>query len=163
MRALRFTLILATLSGCGKPADATQGAPKPTETVPSARAADDKASEVEQAKGAAKVEVANAKAAIETAAAKVHDGVHAKVQVAFDEADRKFTALKVQAGKATGAAKQAADTAAADITAREATVMASLTKLRAATGADWDAAKVQLDADTAALDKAVDAFAASLK
>ncbi len=122
-----------------------------------------KATDVEQAKGAAKTEVAIVKEAADKAVVPAHKIAHDKLQSDFDDADRKFIALKEQVATATGAKKKNADAAVAEVTKREATVMAGIAKLRDATGAQWDATKTQVDADALALDKAIVALETSLK
>jgi hypothetical protein len=129
MRTLLLALVLP-LIGCD-----TKPAPK-AEPAAASREAQDKATEAEQARGEAKTEAANVKEAADSEAAKGHAIAHAKVQSDFDAADRRFNALKEQAANATGAKKQSADAAAAEVTKREAVAMASIAKLRVATGAE---------------------------
>ena len=106
---------------------------------------------------------ANAKEAADSDAAKTHKIAHDKLQSAFDASDRKFNALQEDAAKATGAKKKKADAAAAEVTKREAAAMASIAKLRDATGAAWETTKTQVEADTVALDKAIVALEATLQ
>ena len=155
MRTLLFALVLPFI-GCD-----TKPAPR-AEPVAASREAQDKATEAEQARGEAKTEAANVKEAADSDAAKTHAVAHAKIQSDFDAADRKFNALKEQVAKAPVAKKQSADAAAAEVTKREAVAMASIAKLRDATGDQWDTVKTQVDADTAALDKAITALETAL-
>ena len=157
MRALLFALVLPILGCDTKPV--AKGEPAPSTRV----ADDDKATEAEQARGAAKTEAANVKEAADSDAAKAHKATHAQLQSDFDASDRKFNALREQAAKATGAKKTSADAAVAEVTTREAVAMANIAKLRDATGAQWDAMKTQVDADAVALDKAIAALASALQ
>ena len=155
MRALLFALTISAV-GCGSKTE--QKASGDVSATSDHAAQDNKATEAEQARGAAKLEAANAKEAADSDAAKAHKIAHDKLQSDFDASDRKFNALKEKAANVTGAKKKTADTAVAEVTKREATVMASIAKLRDATGATWDSMKTQVEADTALLGKAIDAL-----
>jgi hypothetical protein len=159
---LALTLLVPTY-GCGsktepKADQAAAGTPSPSN-----READDKATEVEGARGEAKTVADNAKEAADKDAAKAHAIVHDELQARFDAADRRFNALKEKAAKATGAKKATADAQVSEVTKREATVMASIAKLRDTTGAQWDPTKTQVETDSAALDKSIDALEKSLR
>ncbi|CAN5911281.1 hypothetical protein BH11MYX3_BH11MYX3_03790 [soil metagenome] len=173
MRALLLASIIAATSiGCGSK---TEPAPAGSASTPTGepatasggataehRAADDKATEVEQAKGLAQAEVNSAKTTVEDAAAKLQKAARDKLQQSFDASDRKLTSLKEKAAKLTGTKKREADDAIADISVHEGTVMSGIASLRDATAAAWDAAKVQAEADLNALNNKVDALESSL-
>ena len=162
MRALLFAVLFTT--ACTTDHEkATKRDPAPTSSVAAQRAADDKATEDEQARNAARVDVDTARAATEAATAKAHAQTGAQLQRDFDAADRRFNALKVKAASATGAAKRGADAATVDATAREASVMAGIAKLRDATGAAWDTTKAQTESDLVALSHALDSLENALK
>lgn len=122
----------------------------------------DKATEVEQAKGVAVVEAATAKEATDAETAKAHQLAHDKLQSDFDASIRKFNTLKEKAAQTTGAKKQATATAEAEVTKREAATMASIARLRDATGAQWNAARTQVEDAQAALDSSITAYQTSL-
>lgn len=126
-------------------------------------AAQDKATEDEQAKNVVKAEENTADVAAAKEAVKTHKIVQDQVQSAFDASDRRFTELKEKADKATGSKKQKAAAAVADLTKREAVVMAAIAKLRDGTGTQWDKTKTQLDTDSAAFTKALDALDVMLR
>ncbi len=151
----------SSAAGAGSSDAPTNAAPLPG--YEGGHAAQDKATEVEQARAVANVEAATAKEAVDADAAVAHKIVHDKLQSEFDASDRTFIALKVKAADATGATKKKADAAIADITKREATVMAGIAKLRDATGAQWDKTKTQLDANIAAFNKAIAALEITLR
>lgn len=157
MRALLLALLVTT--GCTDKKDATKSEPAPS----AQRRADDKATEDLEAHNAAKADVATAKADAAADAEKVHAETGAQLQKDFDAADRRFNELEVKAASATGAAKKRATTAIADVNAREKAAMASIAKLRDATGAGWDTTKAQVDSDMVALNQAIDALENTLK
>lgn len=168
MRHLLLALLFTTACTSDKkeaatedPASTSSGTVKPAQTAQ--RAADDKATEDEQARQNAKLDVATAQAATDSAAAKAHAETAAQLQKTFDAADRRYSVLKEKAASATGAAKQRADAAIADANAREASVMAGIAKLRDASGAAWDTTKTQVDSDIVALNQAVDSLESALK
>ncbi len=170
MRALLLASIIAVTSfGCGsksEPTPAGTAADKPAsgaQPTPSAhRAADDKATEVEQAKAVAQAEVNSAKGTVDDATATLHKASRDKLQQSFDASDRKLTALKEKAAKLTGTTKRDADAALADISAHGGTVMSGIASLRDATGAAWDTAKTQTEADLVVLDSKIDALERTL-
>ncbi len=160
----------AAMSVEGNSAGSASGAPdKPVEATPppagytGGSAAQETATDVEQAKNVAKVEAATAKENADDNTLKANAVAHAKLQTDFDESDRRFTTLKEKAATATGATKKKADAAIADITKREATIMAGIAKLRNATVAQWNALKPTHDANTAAFNKAIDALEVTLR
>jgi hypothetical protein len=157
--ALTFAVTTMATFGCDSKKES-----KADEAAPSAsREAQDKATEAEAARGQAKTEAASAQEAADADAAKAHKVVADQLQGDFDASDRRFHALEEKAAKATGAKKKNADARSAEVTKREATAMASIAKLRDATGAGWDTMKTQVSADTAALNKAIDALEATLQ
>jgi hypothetical protein len=169
MRAQLTALIFVlTTIACGSKKDSTTGEAAKTTTstggsgATASREAQDKATEAEQARGNAKTEADNAKEAADAEAAKTHKLASDHLQSDFDASDRRFNALEEKAAKATGAKKQKANAAVAEVTKREATVMASIAKLRDATGAQWDTTNTQVQADAAALDKSIDALEVTL-
>jgi len=162
MRALLLALLFTTACTTDKN-EAAKHNPTSTSAAATHREADDKATEDELHRNAAKADVATAQAATDATAAKAHADVGAQIQKSFDVADRRFTALKEKTASATGAAKKRADAAMADATAREASVMAGIAKLRDSSGAAWDTTKTQLDSDTVALNQAIDSLEIALK
>lgn len=167
MRPFLLALILTTTTfGCG-----TNKAKDPDTNTELASAkpqtahqkADDKATEDEQARRAVESDKADAKAAEEAETAKARKVTSDQLQANFDAADRRFNELNEKAAKATGTKKKKATAAAAEVKTRETTLMASIAKLRDATGAEWDPTKKQVDSDAIALDKAIDAFATTLQ
>jgi hypothetical protein len=167
MRALLLALTFTISTGCStktetkvsKTATATGSGSGDGSSYPGpGHEAQNKATEVEQARALNNVKAANAEEAAADDAAKAHAITHDKLQSNFDAADRRFNELKETASKLTGSEKQNADSAAAEVTKREVTTMASIAKLREATGAQWDATKAQVDSDLAALIQAINAF-----
>ena len=167
MRALLFALLLTVSTfACRSKAEpnADQTAKTGGDNGPAAnREAQDKATEAEQARGTAKTEAASAQETADSDAARAHKTADDQLQRDFDASDRAFNALKEKAAKLTGAKKQSADADVAEITKREADVMAGIAKLRDTSGAQWDTTKAQVDADAAALTKAVDALDTTLR
>lgn len=167
MRALLFALLLTVSTfACHSKTEpnANQTSTTGGDTGSAAtRAAEDKATEAEQARGTAKTEAATTQEAADSDAAKAHKTADDQLQRDFDASDRAFNALKEKAAKVTGAKKQSVDADVAEITKREADVMAGIAKLRDTSGAPWDATKAQVDADAAALTKAVDALDTTLR
>ncbi|MBA3459849.1 MAG: hypothetical protein H0T46_07800 [Deltaproteobacteria bacterium] len=165
MRALLLALLFTTACTSDKKEAANQDpASTPATTTRTAqREADDKATEVEQARNAAKADVATAQAASDTTAARANAETTAQLQKTFDAADRRLTELKERAASATGATKERVDAAVAEATAREANVMAGIARLRDASGAAWDTAKAQLDADIVAMNQALVSLEIALK
>lgn len=154
------TLLLATagLGACKK------GEEKAQQQAQKARDdADQKARDA--AKAAQEADTKAAAAAKETADAAAKDAAEArdKLQKSFDASDRKASALKEKLAKATGLTRKNATAAAAEVDRRRAAVTASFASLSSATGTAWATAKTQVEADTAALDKAIDALETTLK
>lgn len=164
MRALLFGLILTTTTfGCTKTESTAGEAARTTEAASAHRAADDKATEAEQALGTAKSGAATSHEVVDADAAKARKETHDKLQQNFDASDRKFNSLTEKAADATGDKKQQADLAAADIKTREATIMAGIARLRDTTGAEWETTRAKVEADTVALNKAIDGLEATLR
>ncbi len=149
----------AKVGEAARPVDPTPPAPPPepgsNETPKEHRAADDLATNVEVARKEAEA----VKQKVIDDAAKLS----AKLQSGIDESERKLAALKVRAKVVTGSMKKNADAAMVEVEARRATLKADMVKLNAATGAAWDTARLQVEADATALAKAVDAFELTLK
>lgn len=161
MRALLLALLFtATTAGC---ASKEEPARQPQEPATPQRQADDRATDVEQARNNAKVEAATAQTAADAKVNATRDETAARLQKEFDTADRRFNALKEQAAKATGTKKKRADAAVANVVTSEARVMAGIAKLRDTSGADWDTTKTQIDADALALDKAIQSLDTTLQ
>lgn len=166
MRALLLALLFTACSSSkpetfvGKPDEA---ATKPSGETPYVHKEQNEATEALQAQNEAKVLAANAQEATDADAAKSHKAVHDQLQRAFDLSDRRFNPLKEKVANATGAKRRSADRATAEVTKRETAVMASIAKLRDATGAEWDATKIQVEADTVALNTAIDALETTLQ
>ncbi|MBA2538036.1 MAG: hypothetical protein H0V17_00250 [Deltaproteobacteria bacterium] len=149
-----------TPSSAGSPAKGDTEAPRPrTEN----EQMQDKLTEAESARGEAKVLAQNEKEKADAELVKTHKVTQDKLQSDFDAADRRFNSLKEKAGKATGAKKQKATTAIADITKQQAAVMASIAKLRDATLPSWDAAKLEVDTNLATFDKSITALETTLQ
>ncbi len=175
MRALLLSSLLAAASfGCGsktEPTPAASANPPAGEPAKAGgggstadhRAADDKATEVEQAKGAAQANATTAKAVLDDDATKVHKETRDRLQASFDASDRRFNALKEKAAKATGANQAGVDQAILEISAREGTVMAGIGELRDASGPTWESTRAKVDADAKALNEKIDALETSLR
>jgi hypothetical protein len=161
-------VITATGSAVGSaiaaaPTGSGEVAAKPAEeAIRPNHAADDKATADLQARGEADMKATAAQEALDVEAAKVHGVATDRFQANFDASDRKFNVMKEKAKKVPAATKKTADVVIADIAAREATVMSGIKRLRSATGPAWDTAKAQVEIDSAALDKSIDAFGATL-
>lgn len=152
VRALLVGLALTTaVAACGnKEEEARKEAEaKAAEAAKAAKEAQEKAAK-EEAEAQAKI-------------AKANGEIKAKLQKDIDAAGRKATYLKEKAAKATGAAKKNADAAVAELDARDATAKSDLAKLDAATGDAFNTAKNTVEADIAALNKAVDSLETTLK
>ena len=165
MRTYLLALFLTTTMGCstdkGTDTKTAPASAKPPMTAH--EEADNKATEDEQARRAALADKADVKAADDAELAKTRKVTHDQLQARFDAADRRFNELQATAGKVTGTKKRNAAAVVGEIKTREATVMASIAKLRGATGAAWDATKQQVDIDAAALDQAIDTLATTLQ
>lgn len=160
MRSLLLGLILSTtILGCGSEKATSSEAGSAAPTAASDRhAADDQATEALQAHRAAEAKVVDAKATAEADLVTAHKATHTQLQANFDAADRRLTALKEEGARLTGAAKENATIAIAVAQAHEASVLASIAKLREATLAGWDAAKAQVEADSLAFTTSVAAL-----
>ena len=171
MRSLLLVLILSTTTvGCGSKNKETEAAP--TERASGAedrttnaahRRADDKATEDLQARRAEEAKVADAKAAADADAVKANAATHDQLQAKFDASDRRFNRLEEKVLKLSGTKRKKANAAVAVVKTHEATVMASIVKLREASLPQWDAAKAKVETDSAALDKAIDELETTLQ
>ncbi len=154
------TLLLATsgLGACKKGEDKAQ-----QEAQKARDDADQKARDA--AKAAQEADAKAAAAAKETADAAAKDAAEArdKLQKSIESSDRKATSLKEKVAKATGTIRKNADAAAAEVDKRRAAVSASLSNLSSAAGTAWNTAKLQVEADIAALDKSIDGLETTLK
>lgn len=169
MRAALFALIFTTTSfGCASKSERGETAPPSNAPAEGERPRtaneqmQDKLTETENARGEAKTKAQIEKEAEDLELAKNRKVVHDKVQSDFDASARRFNGLKEKAGKATAAQKQKATLAIADITKQEAAVMASIAKLRDATGPAWEGAKTEVDAAMVAYDKSIGALETGL-
>lgn len=164
MRPFLLALILTTL-GCSNTAKDPEITTETVSAKPQTahQKADDKATEDLQARQAIESDKADVKAAEEAEEAKARKATSDQLQANFDAADRRFNELEQKAAKATGTKKKKANAAIAEVKTRETAVMTSIAKLRDGTGAAWESAKQQVDADAAALDKAIDALATTLQ
>jgi hypothetical protein len=162
MRAALFALIFTTTSfGCASRSDPAEPAPASTASANAERPRteneqmQDKLTEAENARGEAKTKALIEKEAADLELAKTRKIIHDKVQSDFDASARRFNGLKEKSARATGAQKQKATQVIADITKQEAAVMASIAKLRDATGPEWDGVKTEVDANMVAYDKSI--------
>ena len=171
MRSLLLVLVLSTTVGCGSNNKDTEATT--TERAPVAegdrttnaahRKADDKATEDLQAQRAEEAKATEAKAAADADAVKANAVTHEQLQAKFDAADRRFNRLEEKVLKLTGTKRKKANAAVAVVKTHEATVMASIAKLREASLPQWDAAKAKVQSDSAALDKAIDELETTLQ
>ena len=136
---------------------------KGAEADKAGKVAEDKAAEAAKANKEADDKAAVAKKEAAETLAKAHSDARAALQKDVDAADRKTLALKEKVAKATGAMKKNADAATTELDTRREAVKTGMVKLETAVGVDWDTAKTQVAADTAALNKAIDALEATLK
>lgn len=160
MRSLLLGLILSTtMLGCSsdKAKASEAGSAGPTASG-ERHAADDQATEALQARRAEEATVAEAKATADADVVAAHKATHSQLQANFDAADRRLTALKEEGARLTGTAKNNATIAMAVAQTHEASVLASIAKLREATLAGWDAAKAQVEADSLAFTNSVAAL-----
>ncbi len=165
MRAALFALIFTTTSfGCASRSEPGETAPPSTASAGTERPRteneqmQDKLTEAESARGEAKTKALIEKEAADLELANTRKVIHDKVQSDFDASARRFNGLKEKAGKATAAKKQKTTQTIADIAKQEAAVMASIAKLRDATGPDWEGAKTEVDAGMVAYDKSIGAL-----
>ena len=166
MRAALVALIFTTSSfGCAStPEPGEKTAPPSTASSEGERPrtaneqVQDKLTEAESARGEAKTKALIEKEAADLELAKTRKVVHDKLQSDFDASARRFNGLKEKTGRTTGAQKQKATQAIADITKQEAAVMASIAKLRDATGPEWEVAKTEVDTRMVAFDKSIGAL-----
>jgi membrane protein involved in colicin uptake len=159
MRTITRTLLVLLLgagasTGCKNKAEEAQKAQetatkKTAEATEAQREADDKA--------------AAARREADDKMVKERTDVRDKLRKDIDAADRKTASLREKLAKAKGDVQKNADAAANEVQIRHAKVDANMTKLSSATGAAWDSTKLELDADLAALDEAVDNFEKALK
>lgn len=85
-----------------------------------------------------------------------HRDAEDKLRKGLESSDRKITDLRRKVTDATGEKRKNADAAANEVELRRQKVDQNLAKLRGAAAAAWDATKLELDADVAALDQAID-------
>lgn len=150
--ALGLSIAMASLTACNdhKAEEAKKEADqKAAEAAKSAKEAEDKAAE--------------AKREADVQATKAHAEAKTALQKDIDAAGRKATYLREKGAKLTGAAKANGDAAITEMTNRETAAKTSLAKLDTATGAAWDSAKLAVESDIAALNKAVDAAETTIK
>jgi len=111
-----------------------------------------------QARRAEDAKVAEAKATADADVVTAHKATQTQLQANFDATDRRLTALKVEGARLTGTAQKNATIAMAVAQTHEASVLASIAKLREATLTGWEAAKAQVEADSLAFSTSVDAL-----
>ena len=171
MRSLLLVLLLSTTIGCGSNKKeqettterASTAEPADRTTNAEHRRADDKATDDLQARRAEEAKATEAKAAADANAVKANAATHDRLQAKFDASDRRFNQLEERVLKLTGAKRKKANAAVAVVKTHEATVMASIAKLREASLPQWDAAKVKVESDSVALDKAIDELETTLQ
>lgn len=91
-----------------------------------------------------------------------HRDVEDHVRKDIDSADRKIADLRRKLNDTKGEKRKNADAAANEVELRHAKVDQNLAKLRGTAANAWDAAKLELDADIAALNQAIDNFEKTL-
>lgn len=91
-----------------------------------------------------------------------HRDAEDKIRKDLDASDRKIADLKRKQLDATGEKRKNADAAANEVELRHAKVDQNLAKLRGAAVNAWDATKLELEADLAALNEAIDNFEKTL-
>jgi hypothetical protein len=142
VRALALLIAVATggPAGCnhGKAADAQKEADAEA-AAKAAKEADDQASAARKA-------------------ARSNAETKKKLQKEIDAGDRRAVYLKEKAAKASGVTKKSADAAIADIDTREATAKVDMAKLDPDDATSWDTQRSAVEADIAAVKKAVDSL-----
>lgn len=91
-----------------------------------------------------------------------HRDAEDKLRKDLESSDRKIADLRRKLNDAKGDARKNADAAANEVELRHQKVDQNLTKLRGAAANAWDATKLELEADIAALNEAIENFEKTL-
>ena len=160
MRALIIGLVAGALaaSGCGNKEEKAR-----EEAAKAQKEADDKSVEAAKAQREADDKAVAAKREADAAMTKTHDDARDKLRKDYDASDRKLASLREKVAKATGVKRKNANAALTEVETRVATVKGEMAGLSANAGTAWDTAKTQIEADQAALDKAIDNLETTLK
>ena len=152
-RILFLSGILASAGACK---NKTEEAQKAQET------ANKKAVEASEAQRDADEKAARAKTEANDKLLVDHRDAEDKIRKDLDSADRKVVDLRRKLTDAKGDKRKNAEAAANEVELRHAKVDQNLAKLRGAAANVWNAAKLELDADLAALNQAIDNFEKTL-
>jgi colicin import membrane protein len=154
MKTISKILFLSgALAAAGACKNKTEEARKAQET------ANKKAVEANEAQREADEKAAVARRQAEDKLTTDHRDAEDKLRKDIDAADRKIADLRRKLNDAKGDKRKNAEAAANEVELRHAKVDQNLTKLHSATAANvWDATKLELEADIAALNQAIDNF-----
>jgi hypothetical protein len=137
------------LAGCNKGDDQQAAAEKQREAEQKAERAQLEANEkIAEAKGEAE-RLANE-------AARSRSDTRVQLQKEIDAVDRKISYLRERSTTVPAAAKKNADVARGEVETRRATLKTNFRKLETESGAAWDAAKAEVEANISAVKAAVD-------
>ncbi|MBA2543117.1 MAG: hypothetical protein H0V17_25980 [Deltaproteobacteria bacterium] len=118
--------------------------------------ANKKAVEATEAQREADEKAARAKREVDDRMVADHRDVEVKLRKDIDGFDRKMEDLRRKLADKKGDVRKNADAAANEVQLRHAKVDQNLTKLRTSAGNAWDATKLEVEADVAALKQAID-------
>ncbi len=153
MKTISRTLFLiGALAAAGACKNKTEEAQKAQET------ANKKAVEANEAQRDADEKAAKAKRDVDDKLVVDHREVEDKLRKDIDGADRKIADLRRKLNDAKGDKRKNAEAAANEVELRHSKVDQNLAKLRGSAANAWDATKLELDADIAALKQAIDNF-----
>jgi len=151
MKTISRTLFLiGALAAAGACKNKTEQAQQAQET------ANKKAVEATEAQREADEKAVKAKQDIESKLVADHRGAEDKLRKDLESSDRKLADLRRKLNDATGEKRKNADAAANEVELRHAKVDQNLKKLSTSTAAGWDATKLEIEADIAALNQAID-------
>jgi outer membrane lipopolysaccharide assembly protein LptE/RlpB len=153
MKTISRTLFLiGALAAAGACKNNTEDAREAQET------ANKKAVEASEAQQEANEKAARAKRDADDRILSDHRDAEDKLRKDIESSDRKVADLRRKLNDAKGDVRRNADAAANEVELRHAKVDQNLNKLRTSAGAAWDSVKLELEADIAALNQAIDNF-----
>lgn len=153
MKTISRTLFLiGALTAAGACKNKAEDAQKAQET------ANKKAVEANEAQREADEKAALAKRETEDKLLVEHRDAEDKLRKDLESSDRKLADLRRKLNDAKGDKRKNAEAAANEVELRRAKVDQNLGKLRGAAANAWDATKLELESDIAALNQAIDNF-----
>lgn len=151
MKTISRTLFLiGALAAAGACKNKTEDAREAQES------ANKKTVEANEAQREADAKAASAKREADDRVLADHRDVEDKLRKDVEGVDRKVADLRRKLTDKKGDVRQNADAAANEVQLRHAKVDQNLTKLRTSAGEGWNATKLEVEADMAALNQAID-------